>query len=364
MEPISRRGAVALGGLGALTTAVGIAGLAGRLGPLGSGGTASASPAGTTAGDPLRAPTVLSSEGGRLDVRLEAARGTHPVAGRSATTLAYNGEVPGPTLRLRAGDRLRLELVNSFDEPTNLHLHGLHVSPEGNADNVFVEVAPGESFSYEYQLPADHPSGTYWYHPHHHGMVADQLFAGLYGAIVVEEQDPLPVSRERLLVVSDITLGTTGEVDTVSRMERMMGREGALVLVNGQLSPTVAARPGEREHWRVVNACSSRFLSLEMEGMPLVLLGRDSGRLATPSEVTEVFLAPGNRADLVVTASDGGGVLRTAPVDRGTMMGAMMGGRAASASTEPADLMVVEVDGPAVEELPALPRPPAPRDLS
>ena len=364
MEPVSRRTAAVVVGIGALGAAGGIAAVTGALGPLSPGRTTTGSASAGTPGDALREPTVLRSEGGILEVRLEAARGSHPLAGRSATTLAYNGEVPGPTLRLRAGDLIRIELVNSFDETTNLHVHGLHVSPEGNSDNVFVAVGPGSSFSYEYQLPRDHPSGTFWYHPHHHGMVADQLFAGLYGAIVVEEREPLPVTRERLLVVSDITLDAAGGVAAVSMMDRMTGREGELLLVDGQVAPTVRARPGEREHWRVVNTCPSRFLSLRMEGTPLVLLRRDSGRLATPTEAPEVFLAPGNRVDLVVTAGQDGGVLRALPVDRGSMPGAMMGDRPASASTEPVDLLVLEVADPPVDDLPALPLPPPPRDLS
>lgn len=121
--------------------------------------------------------------------------------------------VPGPTLRLRPGDELAIRLVNSLDEPTDLHVHGLHVSPAANSDNVFVAVGPGESFDYSYRLPPDHPPGAYWYHPHHHGMVAGQIFAGLFGAIIVEDPEAIPVSRERILVVSDTTLDRVGNIE-------------------------------------------------------------------------------------------------------------------------------------------------------
>jgi len=70
-------------------------------------------------------------------------------------------------MRVRPGDILRIQLVNRLEEPTNLHMHGLHVSPEDNGDNVFVVVDPGDSFSYEYRLPGDHPPGVYWYHARH-----------------------------------------------------------------------------------------------------------------------------------------------------------------------------------------------------
>lgn len=141
-------------------------------------------------------------------------------------------------------------------------------------------------------------------------MVADQLYGGLFGAIIVEESDPLPVTRDRVLVVSDISLDASGRILAPSTMEQMMGREGSLVLVNGQAAPVLEARPGERERWRVVNACSARYLSLRLEGQRVHLLGRDSGRPAESQDVEDVLLAPGNRADLVVTARRGHSVLR------------------------------------------------------
>lgn len=315
MPPISRRNALLLGGLGATGT---IAGGAGLWFSLNSG------PAPVT-GQDLVQPGVLRSSGGILAATLEAAPGRLPLAGRLAGALGYNGGTPGPTLRLRAGEVLRLQLVNKLAEPSNLHLHGLHVSPQGNGDNVFVTVEPGGSFDYEYQLPAGHPPGLYWYHPHHHGRVAAQIFAGLFGAIIVEDPEPVPASAERILLVSDTSLDGAGNVAEAAEPERMAGREGSLLLVNGQANPRFAARPGEREHWRIVNCCVARYLRLRLDGQKLQLLGMDSGRFQSPSDVREVLLAPGNRAELLVTAAAGESVLRALPYDRGTMAG--MAGR-------------------------------------
>ena len=79
---------------------------------------------------------------------------------------------------------------------TNLHVHGLHVSPSDNSDNIFLTVKAGESFQYEYQIPADHPAGLYWYHPHLHGTVTNQVFGGMAGSIIIEgDIDALPGSR-------------------------------------------------------------------------------------------------------------------------------------------------------------------------
>lgn len=319
MRPVSRRTALTMGGLGLATTVIGGTGLWRELTTPGAPG---------DPGGELVEPEVLASGGGRLDVQLQARVDTHEVAGRSATTMGYNGGVPGPTLRLRPGDLLRIELDNQLDHVTNLHVHGLHVTPEGDGDNVFVEVEPGASRQYEYQLPKDHPPGVYWYHPHHHGSVADQLFAGLYGAIVVEEDDPPAVDRERVLVVSDITLSQDGSVVGPSMPERMMGREGELLLLDGQVEPVLTARGGDRERWRVVNACSSRFVSLRLsgEGSSARVVGRDVGRLPTPVALEEIVLAPGNRMDVLVDLAEGRTELVAVPVDRGQMMGGMMGG--------------------------------------
>jgi FtsP/CotA-like multicopper oxidase with cupredoxin domain len=142
-------------------------------------------------------------------------------------------------------------------------------------------------------------------------------------------------------------------------MQRMAGREGELVLVDGQANPVLSARPGERERWRVVNACTSRFLRLRLDGGRMDLLGIDSGRLATPTSPAEVLLAPGNRADLLVTAAPGGAVLRTAPYDRGRVAG--MGGGTGTAST--VDLVTLRVAGTAVAEPGAVPQGAAPDDL-
>jgi FtsP/CotA-like multicopper oxidase with cupredoxin domain len=172
---------------------------------------------------------------------------------------------------VRAGDVLKIKLANNLAQPTNLHVHGLHVSPQDNGDNVFISVEPGSTFDYEYALPQGHPPGVYWYHPHHHRTVADQIFAGLFGAIIVEDPDPIETSRERVLVVSDTNLDGLGNIPTVPAMERIMGREGQLILVNGQSTPLLTARPGERERWRIINACVARYLRLRLEGISMML---------------------------------------------------------------------------------------------
>jgi len=272
--------------------------------------------------------------------------------------LTYNGTLPGPTLMVRAGDRIAVSLENRLSSTTNLHTHGLHVSPQANSDNPLVMIRPGETFDYEFQLPDSHPAGVYWYHPHHHGLTADQVFGGLYGAIIVEDSAPIETTRERILIISDMSFDSSGQIARATQMDRMAGREGNAVLLNGQVNPGLIAKPGERERRRVINACTSHYVKLRLDGQKLELLGKDSGRFRIPEPVEEVFLTPGNRADLLVTASAGTSILRTLSADRGSAK-AMMGSR----SSTDANLATLTVAGASAAAVPAVPRQPAPRDL-
>jgi FtsP/CotA-like multicopper oxidase with cupredoxin domain len=130
------------------------------------------------------------------------------------------------------------------------------------------------------------------------------------------------VTRERVLIVSDISLDGAGRLPQRSPPEQMMGREG--LLVNGHVRPVLSASPEERERWRIINACPARYLRLQIPGPQLRLLARDGRRLAVPQDMAEVLLAPGNRADPLLTLGDGSLVLLAAPYDRGSM-GARMG---------------------------------------
>ncbi|MEO3781775.1 multicopper oxidase family protein [Actinocorallia sp. B10E7] len=318
-EPVSRRKILTLAGLGAAAVAGGTAGwLAGWGAPEDERTDRPAS----TGGD-LYQPPVLTSRDGLLEVELTAAAGARS-AGMDASVLGFNGTSPGPTLKVRPGDLLKVRLSNRLDQPTNLHTHGPEVSPAGNSDNPFVVIDPGDDFDYQIRIPDGHPPGTHWYHPHHHGTVADQLFGGLMGALVVDGGPDLGTSADRILLVSDLTLDGSG-VAAVSPRDRMLGREGELVLVNGARRPVIEAAPGSSERWRVVNTCTSRVLSLRLEGHRLTQLSLDGRFLPAPVELDRLVLAPGNRADLLIRPREAGRyALITDPYDRGGP--GMMGG--------------------------------------
>lgn len=329
---LTRRQALVLGGFGAIAVVGGGAGLliGARVDPT------SDVPAGTA----LRSPTVRRSVDGLLDVTLRAAPVSALIGGIAVAASGYEDGLPGPTLHVAPGDLLRVTLRNDLDEPTNLHVHGLQVSPNGNGDNVFLRVDPGDAFDYEYQIPADHPTGLFWYHPHVHEHTADQVFHGLFGAIVVRAADETPPDRDRVLIVSDIDFDDAGVIRDPDPMERQAGREGSVVLVNGQQRPRMSARPGERERWSILNACVSRYLQLTLDGQQFELAAVDSGRLPKPEPVDSLLLAPGNRVEVWVTAAAGDSVLRALAVDRGGMGMGMGGGTTTTAVVAIADYVV------------------------
>jgi len=358
-HPISRRRAIGLGLVGAGSLGLGLAGVTS------SGFRSGQSTATASGGVPATAwsePTVLASSDGALTLDLTISETTVDVAGTAARMFAYNGTVPGPTLHLRPGDTLRVRLVNGLDQPTNLHTHGLVVSAEGNGDNPFVSVEPGESFDYEISLPRDHPHGVFWYHPHRHGLVADQVFGGLYGAIVVDDAD-WSEGAPRVVVVSDVTL-SGGVVASVSHAERRSGRVGEVVLANGLVAPPLAVPPGGTERLLIVNACVSRYLDLG--GLAMTVRGLDSGSFVPPRTVDRLVLAPGNRADVLVKGPERPTSLVVRAYERGAggmgMMGAVeqesdatvltlvpdAGARpsaVAPAKSPPSDLRDADVDG-------------------
>jgi len=289
-------------------------------------------------------PEEIVSVDGLLEATLTAVAAMVPFGDGERWAYTYGGSTPGPTLRARPGDLLRIRVVNQIDTPTNLHTHGLHVSPEGNSDNVFVSIDPGEEFLFEIQLPVDHRGGTYWYHPHRHEFVAEQVSGGLAGMLIVEDQsdsDPALTSAiERVMVLSDPRIGNDSGVVSASRMDRMGGREGDLVTINGVHQPVIAGTTGTVERWRLVNASSSRYYQLSIDGAPMVLAGTDGGLIGVPQQIDSLLMAPGERAEFLVPVSDPGTItLRSGQYDRG---GSGMGG---GGSTDTLDLLSLEVAG-------------------
>lgn len=249
-----------------------------------------------------------SRETGRIvDVALEARAATLDVAGQRVELLTYNGGFPGPLLRAREGERLRVRLVNRLDEPTNLHFHGLHVSPSGNSDNVFVEVPPGEAFLYELTVPAGY-GGTFWYHPHRHHHLARQLWRGLAGPLVIDPTTAPPAwlaaTDEQVVVIKDLSV-VDGRPAPHTTGDWARGKTGPLLLANGMLRPVIAAG-STFVRLRLVNACNARILRLaRADGGPCRLIAHEGHLLEAPRDVTELVVTPAQRVDLLLDLEPG-----------------------------------------------------------
>ena len=278
-------------------------------------------------------PEVHKSKDGLLELNLTAALTEVNLDGKKAKLFTYNGSMPGPRLELNAGDTIKINFSNKLSQATNLHFHGLHVSPSGNSDNVFLEIKPNESFSYEIKIPQNQPSGSFWYHPHYHGNVAEQLFKGLSGLIIIRgELDKIPeiaAAKEHFIVLKDIELDASGNVPRNSMMELARGREGRLLTVNGQINPKFTIAKNGLARLRFLNASSSRIYNLSLQNHPMFLIATDGGAIANSKEINNLILAPGQRAEVLIKAdkSPGEYKLINSEYNRGGMMGAgMMGG--------------------------------------
>jgi len=293
----------------------------GRGGMGGGGGTGTTvidPPPGGPFMDPVQMQN-MSSTPGIVEVNLEALESPIAVNGVTANLLTYNGSFPAPTIRVRKGDLLRINFTNSLPlagvnilghrrELTNLHTHGFHVSPVGNSDNVLVTFTPGESFVYEYDLSTQHPGSFNFYHPHVHGTVAEQFWAGMCGALIVEDEtDVLAGYETHLLILKDIELAGGLPESHSSMMDYMHGKEGSTVMVNGRVNPVLKIRPGQVQRWRILNASNSRHYKLSLQNHSLHVVGTDGGLLDKPYQVSSMVLSPGERLDVLVKATQKSG---------------------------------------------------------
>lgn len=242
--------------------------------------------------------------------------------GIATQILAYNGTTPGPMIDAYEGDAVRIRFTNRLDQDTTVHWHGLPVpaSEDGNPMN---PVAPGTSRDYAYTLPIG-SAGTYWYHPHPHETTPEQVYRGLAGIFIVRSRtDPLATLPERLVVITDLRLDATGQIAANTATDLANGREGDQVLVNGAHQPVDTIAPGATERWRVLDATNGRYLRLVLDGGPMWVVALDGCSLPGPMAVSELLLAPGQRAEVVVRAPVTSGqklVLRTIAYNRGAMV--------------------------------------------
>src|SRR5882724_9594017 len=250
----------------------------------------------------------------------------------------FNGNASAPVIRVWPGDTLKIEYINELpkiaNEPcaiepchnmTNLHFHGLEVSPHRPQDDVLDMMAmPGQSLSYAVQIPKDHPPGLYWYHTHPHGESHRQVLDGMSGALVIEGIESYLPSLvglpERVLIVRGRALANDPQsAELKQRVELGSSVCGAepeppeeVFTVNGSVRPQIEIASGERQFWRLVNASADRYLDLQLESQAFEIVAMDGMPIARhdPNHRTRiadhVLLPPAGRVEAIVTGPAAG----------------------------------------------------------
>src|SRR4051794_9220951 len=249
-----------------------------------------------TAGLPAARPTetVELADGQRFELRIEPV--TKRIGDATVRMLAYNGSIPGPTLRVRQGAEIEVDVVNEGDLDATVHWHGLRL--DNRFDGTHETQAPipvGERFTSRVAFP---DAGVYWYHPHIREDYGQEM--GLYGNVLVDSPDPdhwAPAHRELLLTLDDVLI-EDGRIAPFSPDETnyaAMGRFGNVLLVGGETDLRLTADRGEVVRLCFTNSANTRVFKVKLPGARMKLVGGDSGRVEHEQFVDEVVLAPSER---------------------------------------------------------------------
>ena len=249
-------------------------------------------------GLPAVRPTemVALDHGAIYDLRIAPV--TNRIGDDTVRMVAYNGSVPGPTLRVRQGSEIAVRVVNDGDCETTVHWHGLRL--DNRYDGVPIDTqAPipvGGEFTYRLRFPDD---GIYWYHPH----VREDygLEMGLYGTILVDAADESawsPVNREIVATVDDLLIegGHIASFSTDGPTYTAMGRFGNVMFTSGKTDARLEVRTGEVVRFFVVNTANTRIFNVSIPGALMKLVGGDNGRYEREEVVDSTLLAPSERA--------------------------------------------------------------------
>jgi FtsP/CotA-like multicopper oxidase with cupredoxin domain len=287
-------------------------------------------------GQPLRFPELIDarSKGNTISLTAQAGRTTF-FTGSESATLGFNGSYLGPTLRLYRNDEVEIAVANAMRGTTAVHWHGLLVPAEADG-GPHQPIEPGATW--RPRMKIDQPAATLWYHAHMHGETARQVYGGLAGMILVADEAERALDLPSTYGVDDLPLIVQDKIFEDDRlvyprhpMFLMHGMRGDTILVNG--TPNAVARvPRGLARLRLVNGSNARVYDFSFsDGRNFHWIASDAGLLERPIPRRSLWLAPGQRAELLVDFSDGRAVsLRTGP-DPTFGMGMMGGSLAGSA---------------------------------
>lgn len=288
-----------------------------------AGGTPAAAEAATDR-NPLHIPPLAESSGGAgqpraFDLTVQAGRSAIVPAGQS-DTWGYNGALLGPTLRVRRGEEIQVNVRNTLGEATTVHWHGMHV-PATADGGPHQTIEAGASWSPIWTV--NQPAATLWYHPHPHGQTEAHVYRGLAGMLIIDDDDEarLPLPREYGIddipvIVQDKTFDGAGQLVETAHVGT--GMLGDTILVNGTASARLAVS-ADRIRLRLLNASTARSYSFGLaDDREFDLIATDGGLLTAPLPRTRITLTPGERAEIVVALTAGEQVmLRSFPQDLG-----------------------------------------------
>ncbi|MEO7965044.1 MAG: multicopper oxidase domain-containing protein, partial [Gemmatimonadaceae bacterium] len=240
-------------------------------------------------------------------LRLEAGFVRRTIGTKQFVMYGYNGQYPGPLIRVRQGGEIVVLFHNAIDLPSTVHWHGIRLDNASDGVPHFTQepVAPGDSFTYHVRFP---DAGVYWYHPHVREDIQQEL--GLYGNILVARRagERVPVNREEILALDDVLLGDAGVhpfgADTTTHA--LMGRFGNVMLVNGEPSYSLSVQRGEVVRFYLTNVANARTFNLRFQGARVKLIGSDVGDFEREEWVESVVIAPAERY-IVETRFDNAG---------------------------------------------------------
>src|ERR671918_541327 len=242
-----------------------------------------------------RAEVVELSDGDEFELRIAPV--TKEIGDNIVRMLAYNGSIPGPTLKVRQGSEILVHAVNEGDLEATVHWHGLRLENEYDGTHQTQRPIPvGERFTYRLRFPDE---GLYWYHPHIRQDYGQEL--GLYGNILVEPSEPgywPPAHREVLLTLDDILLDEDGRIAPFDPHETdyvAMGRFGTTFLVAGEPEMSMSVKQGEVVRFYLTDTANTRVFKIGVAGARMKLVGGDSGRHEREEMVEDVILAPSER---------------------------------------------------------------------
>ncbi len=251
-------------------------------------------------------PIVELADGDTFDLTIAPV--VKEIGGGPVRMLAYNGSIPGPTLRVRQGSRISVHVVNQTEMETTVHWHGLRLDNrfDGVPHETQMPIPVGGEFSYTLQFP---DAGLYWYHPHVREDYGLEL--GLYANILVDpaDEDYWPGADREATVTLDDLLLEDGKVAPFSRTQvtyTAMGRFGNVLLAAGETDLALEARAGEVLRLYLTNTANTRVFDVRVPGLRMKRIGGDSGRVEHEEWVDDVVLAPSERAVVDVLPEEPG----------------------------------------------------------